>query len=87
MEGFWVLSRTRQGGGWGVAPIGLESMRTYLDLIGCHRRAARLLFLELVLAMDAEFLRWSGTPNAKDRVGQPGIEHGECQRSNADTQG
>ena len=73
LEGFWVLSGARQGGGWGIAPIGVEAIKAYLDLIQCHCPRQRLEFLELVLALDREFVRWS-------------IEHGERTRSNPDPQ-
>jgi hypothetical protein len=72
LEGFWVLSQARPGG-WGLAPIGVPAIKAYLDLIQCHSAQDRLVFLEFVLALDREFLRWSS-------------EHGERPRSDADAQ-
>ncbi len=59
LEGFWVLAQTRPAGGWGLSPIGVESIKAYLDLIQCHSPRPRLMFLELVLALDRELIRWS----------------------------
>ena len=73
LEGFWVLSRTRQGGGWGIAPIGVPSVTAYLDLIECPRGSDRLMFLEMVLALDATYLEWT-------------VAHGEHSRSDTDAQ-
>lgn len=73
LEGFWVLSQTRQGGGWGLAPIGVDAIKSYLDLIQCHSTSSRLEFLELALALDQVYLRWS-------------TEHGERSRSDTDAQ-
>jgi hypothetical protein len=74
LEGFWVLSQTRQGGGFGLAPIGVEAIKAYLDLIQCRLTGERLRFLEFVLALDRQFVRWSN-------------EHGERTRSDADAKG
>jgi hypothetical protein len=71
MDGFNVLSRTRQGAGFGVAPIAVEAVKAYLDLIGCQSPPERLAFLELVLELDSQFLDWSN-------------KHGGRSGSNAD---
>jgi hypothetical protein len=52
----------------------MEAVKAYLDLIQVNHTSSRLEFLELVLTLDREFLRWS-------------TEHGEHSRSHADPQG
>ena len=73
MEGFWVLSQSRPGGGFGLAPIGVQAIKAYLDLIQCQNSGDRLRFLEYVLALDRAMIRWSS-------------EHGERARSDADAE-
>jgi hypothetical protein len=59
LDGFWMLCRTRSSNGFGGNPLTLVEIGKYLDEIGIRQPATRLMFLDVMLALDAVYLESS----------------------------
>lgn len=58
-QGFWQLSAGRMSGDLGVQPIRTEAIAAWLEIHGHRGLAERAELLELILALDADFMAWA----------------------------
>ena len=60
-----MLSKQRQAG-FGVNPISVADVRAYLDLAGIREVSQRVVFLELVVALDEIARQWHVEHSGRD---------------------
>lgn len=59
LEAFRRLSRHRSGGGFGPGPITLPDILAYCRLVGIENADDREVLIDVIGAMDDEYLRWN----------------------------